>query len=117
MALRFNGNMYRSVGVQHFGLGVVNSAFPVGLQSNFAHTNRIRNLTAGESGITTKVGYPSGYRHPGAWMMPQKAGTISARNTITGTGTASGSMQSGYNIDATIIGDGGQWEHLRECSL
>jgi len=107
MALRFNGSMYRSVGVQHFGAGVVNSSIPYGLQSNFTATNKIRNLTAGE-GITSElVGLPSSYRHPGAWMMPQKAGAIAARNTITGAGALSGQAQSGYNIEGTITGAGG----------
>jgi len=107
MALQFNGSMYRSVGVRHFGAGVVNSTIPVALQSNFAHTNRLRNLTAGEGIPSELVGLPSGYRHPGAWMMPQKAGAIAARNTVTGLGALSGAAQSGYNIAGTLTGDGG----------
>lgn len=107
MALACNGAQNFSSGVQHFGATAYLSAIPHVLQGNFAQTNRIRNLTAGQ-GITDELcGYPSGYRHPGAWMMPQKAGAISARNTITGSGNATGTGQSGYNIGATITGAGG----------
>lgn len=107
MALRTNGNMFCSVGVQHFGVSAVASAFPHVLQNNFMQTNRIRNLTAGESGISTFVGYPSGYLNPASWMLPQKSGAIAARNTVVGTSSVSGSMQSGYNIEAAITGEGG----------
>ena len=107
MALGTNGNMYFSRGAQTFGATAFNSAIPAVLQANFNQTNRIRNLTAGESGITTRVGYPSGYLHPRTWMMPQKAGAIAARNTIIGSGSIAGSAQSGYNIGAALIGAGG----------
>lgn len=107
MALRSNGNQFASSGVWHAGQASVLSAIPSALQANFAQTGRNRNLTAGE-GITSElVGLPSGYRHPGAWMMPQKAGAIAARNTITGAGATSSAMQSGYNIAAALTGDGG----------
>lgn len=107
MALRSNGNTHHSTGVQHFGAAAVQSAYPSVLQQNFGQTNRIRNLTAGQ-GITSElVGRPSGYRHPAAWSMPQKAGLLSARNTISGAGTSSASGQSGYNVGAGISGDGG----------
>ena len=107
MALRSNGNTHHSTGVQHFGAAAVQSAYPSVLRQNFGQTNRIRNLTAGE-GITSElVGLPSGYRHPAAWSMPQKAGLLSARNTISGAGTSSASGQSGYNVGAGISGDGG----------
>jgi hypothetical protein len=106
MAIGCNGSMVFARGAQNFGATAFLSAIPHVLQINFSQTNRIRNLTAGQSGITTYVGYPSGYRHPGAWMMPQKAGTISSRNTITGSGTAAATGQSGYNIEASISGAG-----------
>jgi hypothetical protein len=46
-------------------------------------------------------------------MMPQKAGAISARNTISGTGSFTATAQSGYNIDATLTGSG----DIPPCSL
>lgn len=100
MALRNNGNMYASFGVQHFGQGVSNSALPSVLQANFAQTNRIRNLTAGE-GITSElVGLPSGYRNPAAWMMPQKPGALAARNTTFITFSQAGTVYGGITADA-----------------
>lgn len=107
MAIACNGAQNFSRGVQHFGTAAYLSAIPSQLQQNFRQTNRQRNLTAGQ-GITTElVGLPSGYRHPAAWMMPQKAGAISARNTITGSGSIAGTAQSGYNIEADLTGTGG----------
>lgn len=107
MALRSNGNQAFSVGVQHFGAAAYLSAIPSALQSNYAQTNRMRNLTAGQ-GITSElVGLPSGCRHPAAWMMPQKAGALAASNTAIGAGIAEATGQSGYNIAGTVTGDGG----------
>lgn len=113
MALRCNGNMFQNTGIQHFGATILNSAYPHVLQQNFAQTNRIRNLTAGEGITSDLVGLPSGNRHPSAWMMPQKAGAIAARNTITGAATFTATAQSGYNIAATVTGDGG----IPPCSI
>jgi hypothetical protein len=89
MALRCNGNQFASSGVQHFGATVLLSAYPHTLMGNFYQTGRIRNLTAGEGITSDKVGIPSGYRHPGAWMMPQKAGSLSSHNNTQGSSTAS----------------------------
>ena len=50
---------------------------------------------------------PNGYRAPGAWVLAQKSGGLAAHNTITGSGTASATGQSGYNIEADISGTGG----------
>lgn len=106
MGIACNGAQNFSQGVQHFGSVAYLSAIPHVLGGNFSQTNRIRNLTAGE-GITDELcGYPSGYRHPGAWMMPQKPGALAARNTVVGSGTLTASAQSGYNIAATITGAG-----------
>jgi hypothetical protein len=99
--------MLTSRGVQTFGANPYLSGFPQTGASNFNQTNRIRNLTAGQGGITTKVGYPSGYLNPGSWMFPQKAGTIAARNTIAGAGALTATAQAGRNLAATITGSGG----------
>lgn len=107
MSLGCNGNQHFCRGVQSFGAVAYLSAIPSARASNFAQTNRIRNLTAGQGITNGLVGLPSGYRHPGAWMMPQKAGALSARNTVGGGGGITATGQSGYNIDADISGDGG----------
>ena len=49
---------------------------------------------------------PNGYYQPHGWMLPRKGGNLIANN-LSGAGGASASGQSGYNIDATITGDGG----------
>ena len=106
MAIGCNGTMLIGRGAQTFGATAFNSTIHHSLQSNFSRTNSQRNITAGQ-GITSElVGLPSGYRHPGAWMMPQKPGAISSRNTIRGSGAATATGQSGYNIGATITGAG-----------
>ena len=106
MALLANGYRDTLGTVQRFGATAHNNAYPSTLPGNYHRTAAIRNLTAGQSGITTYVGLPSGNRHPSCWMMPQKAGVLAARNTITGSGVVSGSAQSGYNIEASITGSG-----------
>ena len=65
-----------------------------------------RNMLAGSGIAEQTASVPDGCRHPVAWLMPRKAGGLSARNTIAGTGTASASAQSGYNISGTITGEG-----------
>lgn len=67
-----------------------------------------RNQFAGSAGFATTASKPDGCRHPVTWLMPQKAGGLSTRNSIIGSGTvASATAQSGYNIDAEITGSGG----------
>ena len=73
-------------------------------------TSSRRNQLAGEAEFSARASIPSGVRHPVAWLMPQVAGGLSARNTVTGSGAASGSTQSGFNIDATLTGTGGVTE-------
>lgn len=53
-----------------------------------------------------RAAIPSGYYTPHGWMLPRIAGNLSA-NDLSGSGIASATAQSGYNIDSTIIGVGG----------
>lgn len=88
MALLCNGRMFVGSGVASFGATAYLSTFAHTLPSNF--TNRIRNITAGQGITDDKVGLPMGYVQKG-WMMPQKAGGVSARMyDISITTTASG---------------------------
>jgi hypothetical protein len=89
MALLCNGFQFASSGVQYVGATALLSAYPYVQQGNFSQTGRIRNLTAGEGITSDKVGIPSGARHPIAWMMPQKAGSLSSHNNAQGSSTAS----------------------------
>lgn len=67
-----------------------------------------RNLSAGDanvSGVTNRAGYPSGYRAPGAWIMPPKPGGLSVY-TIDGVGTFVVAIAGGKNAAATLNGAG-----------
>ena len=99
MALRSNGNTFSSTGVQHFGVTAALSAHPHVLNQNFAQTNRIRNLTAGQGITDDKVGLPMGYVDKG-WMMPQKAGMISSRGANFGF-TDTGTILGGKALETT----------------
>jgi hypothetical protein len=81
-------NNYRdSLGAfQIFGATVSNNAYPSVRLQNYHRTAARRNLTAGEGIASDLVSIPSGNRHPSAWVMPQKAGALAARNTINGSG-------------------------------
>jgi hypothetical protein len=74
---------------QIFGATASNNAYPSVRLQNYARTAAMRNLTAGEGVTSELVSIPSGNRHPSAWMMPQQAGALAARNTLTGTGDIS----------------------------
>ena len=97
MALLCNGRMYVGAGVASFGATAHLSTFAHTLPRNF--TNRIRNITAGEGITDDKVGLPMGYVQKG-WMMPQKAGLVSARMYDIAI-TTTGSGLRGYPIDGT----------------
>ena len=99
MAIACNGTQNFHRGVQHFGQAAYGSAIPGVLQQNFRQTNRQRNLTAGEGITSGLAGLPNGYRHPGAWMMPQKAGALSAHNTTTIGLSGSGLAVGGVTTD------------------
>lgn len=57
-----------------------------------------RNATGGKYGI------PSTYRHPGAWVWPQKPGTLGSSLRATGTSDLTGSGAQGVNGEALLAG-------------
>ncbi len=61
------------------------------------------NMFAG--GIDKKGGYPNGHLTPSAWLMPQKAGSLSAYTSNVGTGTATASGSLGVNAEGAAYGD------------
>lgn len=71
---------------QTFGATASNNAYPSVTRQNYARTAAMRNITAGEGITSGLVAVPDGNRHPNAWIMPQQAGALAARNTITGEG-------------------------------
>ncbi len=72
-----------------FGATISNNAYPSAHHWQLARTAAMRNLTAGQGITSDLVGIPSGNRHPSAWVMPQKAGALAARNALIGTGGVS----------------------------
>ena len=82
-------NGYRdNIGVfRTYGATIHNNAYPYIARANYDRTGMKRNLTAGEGITDDKVGVPLGYGMKG-WIMPQKAGMISART-------------EGINLDTT----------------
>ena len=89
MGLLQNGFRDTCGAFQTFGATASNNAYPSANLANYARTGATRNLTAGQGITDDTVGLPSGNRHPSAWMMPQKAGALAARNSLTGTGAVS----------------------------
>ena len=89
MGVLANGFIGATGVFQTYGATVLNNAYPSARLANFARTGANRNITAGQ-GITSRlVSLPSGNRHPSAWMMPQTAGALAARNTVSGSGGVS----------------------------
>lgn len=106
MALCSNGARFFNTGVRRFGAAPYLSAYPSVLQGNVCQAGPMRNLTAGEAITSELVGLPSGVRHPAAWMMPQKAGALAARNTIEGSGGLTLTLVAGVNAAASLTGSG-----------
>lgn len=66
---------------------------------------RLPGCTSSEN-FGANAALPNGYYQPQGWMLPRKGGNLRA-GLVTGSGAMAGPMQSGYNIEATITGDGG----------
>ncbi len=80
-----------------------------GEPGNFGQTGPRRNSSMGEasvSGETAKASIPSGYRHPDAWMLPNKGGALAARLNLRGEGVFSGAGARGVNGEGSISGSG-----------
>ena len=104
MGLHQNG-FRDNIGVFRFaGAGFSNGAYPSSLPINTHLTGAQRNLTAGEGIADDKAGIPQGALAPVAWVMPQKAGGLSSHNLARGSGTATLSMASGWNLEGLSEG-------------
>ena len=107
MGLLQNGFRDTTGVFQFFGATASNNAYPSSGWGGYARTGAIRNLTAGQGITDDKVGLPSGNRHPNVWMMPQKAGALAARNSVTGTGDVSDADVWAVKLaEAAISGSG-----------
>lgn len=108
MALLQNGYRERIGGIyQSFGATLENNAVASARRANFARTGAIRNITAGQGITSGLVSLPSGNRHPSAWMMPQKAGALAARNLLVGSGEVSSADVWAVKLaEAALTGSG-----------
>jgi len=107
VALLQNGFRDTLGAFQIFGATASNNAYPSAHHGNYTRTAAMRNLTAGQGITDDTVGLPYGYRHPGAWMMPQKAGALASHNLIAGAGAiADLNLAGGVNGEATLAGVG-----------
>jgi hypothetical protein len=80
MALIRNGSN-QLTGLSRF-VGAVGA---YGLRGQFDKTGRYRNFDSGEhavSGVTNKASIPAGSRHPQAWKMGTKVGSIASANDV-----------------------------------
>jgi hypothetical protein len=66
-----------------------------------------RNRHAGMAtvaNVTQTYGIPSGYTHPAAWSLPQKAGGLASRFEVAGEASFSGAGALGKNAEASLSG-------------
>jgi hypothetical protein len=94
--LKSPGRFLNGTSTAGAGIGVMRSAF--------TQHGMVRNSFQAYSAVSA---LPNGYRSPAAWVQPKTAGGLATKGTILGVGEATATAQSGYNIDATITGDGG----------
>mgnify|MGYP006921321341 CR=1 FL=1 len=99
MGLKQSGLLIAQMPLRHHG-GYVSG------ERNLWGRHELRNTNAGQGITDTKAGIPSGYRHPGAWLLPMKPGALSSRNEITGSGTLAGAGARGVNGEASLTGTG-----------
>lgn len=80
----------------------------IGLGMNRGDMNKTSMARGAFNGVDwePKSGIPDGYRNPYAWVLPQTAGGMAARNKLTGVGAAAASIAGGKNAEAALSGAG-----------
>lgn len=102
MALIRNGS-HQLTGLSRFH-GAVGA---YGLRAALDNSGKRKNFDSGAhavSGVTNKASIPSGARHPIAWRLGTKAGSLASTNESQGVATASINLASGINLTATAAG-------------
>jgi hypothetical protein len=100
MGLKANGRQLHSLPLRARGGSVISFDFPE------CNKSSLRNIFAGAAGIPQTAGTPQGHLYPSAWIYPQKAGSLSAFNTILGTSEMTGSGAIGRALSAAVEGTG-----------
>jgi hypothetical protein len=100
MGLKANGRQLHSLPLRARGGSVISFEFPE------CNKSSLRNIFAGQAGIPQNAGTPQGHLYPSAWVYPQKAGSLSAFNTILGSSEMTGSGALGRALVAALDGAG-----------
>lgn len=91
--LKANGRLFSLLPLRHIG------GDPAGIRTCWGRAERV-NAYVGEGGIYDLSGVPSGHLAPSSWLLPLKAGGMSAFTFVGATFTAAGAITEGRNIDA-----------------
>lgn len=79
-------------------------------RAQWGQNGALRNACcAGEAavdGVTEYEGRPRGVRHPVAWVLPQKAGSLTVYERLVGVGAFTGLIAGGVNVEAALSGVG-----------
>ncbi len=91
--LKANGRLFSLLPLRHIG------GDPAGVRTCWGRSE-IVNAYVGEGGIYDLSGVPSGHLAPSSWLLPLKAGGMSAFTFVGATFTAAAAITEGRNIDA-----------------
>ena len=96
-------NIYRdsNIALSHFGGTTMSCEFP-----NFQRQENWYCINAGQASILAQVSLPDGNYPPVTWRMPLKAGAISSRNKMNGSGSVTANTSYGVAILAALTGSG-----------
>jgi len=75
--------------------------------NNFRKSEQWLLMHMGSAAISKTTSLPDGNNHPNTWRMPLKAGAISSRNRINGSGDVFGTRTYGVAILANLYASGG----------
>jgi len=73
-------------------------------RSNFNNSGPARNMYT--AGLQKNYGIPSGYSHPGSWVIPQTNGGAASHRQINGTGSVAASLLSVKLAQSALTGVG-----------
>lgn len=108
--LKTNGHRDSFGSLKYHGAGInaASGAYASVSQSNNHMTGAMRNIFADDGDtISNLTSFPDGCRHPVSWMMPQKAGGLSARNSVNGSGTITNAEIWAVKLaEASLTGSG-----------
>lgn len=91
------------VRVYHGPVRAYGAALAASIDRGTIKPGGLRNLLAATD---QKYGIPTTYRHPGAWVMPQKPGTLGSHRRAAGAGTLASGIAGGRNGEAALSGSG-----------